>query len=105
MVILLKPIRLTEMDMKTHPEHGGMPRTRDAESGQFTERYPLSVFLNALRSEGGMASTPEVAESVGCSDRLALNRLQELAESGQVTRRKVGNAHLWILTDDTEDTA
>jgi hypothetical protein len=88
------------MDMKTHPEQGGMPRTRDAESGQFTESYPLAVFLDALRSEEGMASTPEVASVVGCSDRLALNRLQDLANKGRVTRRKVGNANLWILADN-----
>lgn len=103
MAIATAPIRSTEMDMKTHPEQGGMPRTRDAESGQFTESYPLAVFLDALRSEGGMASTPEVANVVGCSDRLALNRLQELADSGRVTRRKVGNANLWIVAESMEE--
>ena len=100
MVMLLEPIRLSEM--ATNNETNTMPRERDAESGRYVKSYPPAVFLNALRDEGGMASTPEVADRVGCSGRLALNRLRDLEDNGEVDHRKVGNANLWILTEEAE---
>lgn len=74
-----------------------MPRARDSESGRFTERYPPERFIDALQSEGGMASTSEVANHVGCSERLAFDRLTDLAGDGRVDSRNVGNARLWLI--------
>jgi hypothetical protein len=79
-----------------------MPRERDAESGQYTESYPRDAFLSALRAEGGMAGTNDVADQVGCSYELAYQRLRELAENGQLTRRKVANANLWMLAHEDD---
>ena len=95
--MLLEPIRLSEM--ATDHQTSTMPRERDSESGRFTESYPHAVFLDALRDEDGMASTPEIADRVGCSGRLALNRLRDLADDGEVNQRKVGNANLWLLAE------
>lgn len=74
-----------------------MPRKRDDESGRYTDAYTDADFLDAVRRESGMASTTEVADRVGCTRRTALNRLEGLAEAGQVERRDVGDAALWIL--------
>ena len=79
-----------------------MPRERDSESGQYTESYPLDAFLSALRAEGEMAGTNDVADQVGCSYELAYQRLRELAENDQLTRRKVGNANLWMLAQEDD---
>jgi hypothetical protein len=79
-----------------------MPRERDSESGQYTESYPLDIFLSALRAEGGMAGTNDVADQVGCSYELAYQRLRELTENDQLTRQKVGNANLWMLVQEDE---
>lgn len=98
MVITPEPLRINEM--VTNTDTATMPREQDDDSGRFVESYPLSEFAEALRAEGGMASTSEVAERVGCSSRLALIRLQELADTDRVDRRNVGNAHLWILDGD-----
>ena len=79
-----------------------MPRERDSESGQYTKRYPLDAFLSALRAEGGMAGTNDIADQVGCSYELAYQRLRELTENDQLTRQKVGNANLWMLVQEDE---
>jgi Mn-dependent DtxR family transcriptional regulator len=80
-----------------------MPRKRDDESGQYTERYPLDAFTDALRAEGGQAGTGDISRRVGCSDRLALTRLRELADEGAINHRRVANAHLWILAEDKDE--
>ena len=84
------------------PNLVSMPRERDSESGQYTERYPLDAFLSALRAEGGMAGTNDIADQVGCSYELAYQRLRELTENDQLTRQKVGNANLWMLVQEDE---
>ena len=87
--------------MTTDTEGVSMPPDRDETTGQFVRSYPPEEFIEALRKADGMASTHELAEAVGSSDRLALDRLAELADQGPITRRKVANSNLWLLEEDS----
>ena len=73
-------------------------RSRDEDSGEFTETYPLESFLDSLE-EIGPAGTTDIADSVGCDRRTAYIKLQSLEEEGLVKSQKVGNALLWELKD------
>ena len=79
-----------------------MPRTRDEESGKYVENYPRERFTEAIQEHGGMASTSEVAEYVGCSYDLAYKRLRSFENSGEVESRKVANARLWSVAEESE---
>jgi len=57
------------------------------------------MVLEAIENRDG-ASTSEVADEIGSSRRLALRRLRELEDGGQVTSRKIGNTYLWEVEDD-----
>lgn len=74
-----------------------MPKDRDEESGKYTETYPPEIFIKALESLSGAASTQEVADEVSCAYRTAFAKLSDLEDEGEVTSRKVGNARLWQL--------
>lgn len=86
--------------MELEQEGGRMPRKRNDDSGQYVESYPPEAFLEAINEQDGMASTPEIIDEVGCSNRLALNKLRDLEDDGRVRSRKVGNAYLWMVEDD-----
>lgn len=73
-------------------------KDREEESGKYTTSYPDSDFLDAIREQGGMAGTSEIAQNVGCTRRTAYTRLQSLEEE-QVSNRKVGNSLLWSISD------
>lgn len=67
-----------------------MERERD-ESGQYTEQVTLdsviSVFKNA---DLPVLTASEVADELDCSRPSAYNKLEELAESGEIYKKKVG---------------
>jgi predicted ArsR family transcriptional regulator len=73
-------------------------KSRDEDSGEFTETYPLEDFLHSLE-EIGPAGTTDIADRVGCDRRTAYIKLQSLEEEGVVQSQKIGNALLWQLTD------
>lgn len=75
-----------------------MPRQQDSESGKFTQQFTDEDFLNAL-DELGQATSSDVADAVGCSDKYAYVRLRELENDGHVISRDVGAAKLWELAD------
>ena len=75
-------------------------KDRDEDSGRYTDSYPDSAFVDAIRSVGGMAGTSEVAEEVGCTRRTAYTRLKSLEEDEQVSSRQVGNSLVWSVTDE-----
>lgn len=77
-----------------------MPRDRDEESGEYVETYPEEDFIKALEKLSGAAGTQEVADEVGCAYRTAHQKLTILDEQGDIDSRKVGNALLWLLSDD-----
>ena len=74
-----------------------MNENQDEETGQFESKYSDDEFLNALQELDGMGGTSEVAEMVDCPTRTAFNRLDRLAEEGEIDKRKVGGSVAWIL--------
>jgi DNA-binding MarR family transcriptional regulator len=75
-------------------------KDRDEKSGEYTTTYTTDDFLDAIKEEGGMAGTSDIAERVGCSRRNAHTRLEKLEEQGEVSSRMVGNSLVWTVSDD-----
>ena len=98
MVESTHPLRLSRMESKAD----AMPKTRDEESGQYTQSYPREEFIEAIEDSGGMASTTDVSDHVGCSYDLAYKRLKEFEDDGEIESRKVANARLWMIGDSDE---
>ena len=80
-----------------------MPRTRDDESGKYTQTYPREDFIEAIEDSGGMASTTDVSDHIGCSYDLAYKRLKEFEDDGEIESRKVANARLWMIGESSEE--
>jgi predicted ArsR family transcriptional regulator len=76
-----------------------MGRERDEDSGRYTDTYTDDEFIEAIKGEGGLAGTGEIATTVGCSHRQALNRLKELEEKNIVISKDVGRSLAWQLAD------
>lgn len=76
-----------------------MNEERD-EEGKYSEVYPDSVFLEAVR-EVPVASTQNVAEEVGCSYDLAYRRLGDIFETGRLKREEVGNSFVYYVPEET----
>ena len=89
--------------MATQNGSGDMPYDEHDESGRFKRRYTGEQVIGVLEDSGGAASTSEVADTLGCSRRLALLRLRELEDDGRVSAREVGNTYLWTYTGDPAD--
>lgn len=62
-------------------------------------RYPPGDFVAAIEDASGSAGTRDVADAVGCSYETAYKKLHQLANEGTITRKKVGNANLWVVED------
>jgi hypothetical protein len=76
------------------------PRRRDDNSGKYAETYPPEAFTDAIRENGGMAGTNEVAKAVGCVYDTAYKKLRSLEEEDRVSSKRVANARLWLVADD-----
>ena len=68
----------------------------------YTDAYTNEDILDAIREYDGGAATLEIAETVGCHRDTARRRLNELADAGEVRRRDVGDAALWMLAEGDE---
>ena len=68
---------------------------RDEETGRYTGEYSDEDFLNAIRNEGGMAGTGEIADRVGCAHDTAYKRLKRMEDEDLLSSQKVGNTLLW----------
>jgi predicted ArsR family transcriptional regulator len=77
-----------------------MGRERDEDSGRYTDTYTDEEFIDAIKGEGGLAGTGEIATKVGCSHRQALNRLKELEENDIVVSKDVGRSLAWRLKNN-----
>lgn len=75
-----------------------MPRRRDEESGRYTDDFSDDAFLAVIQKEE-IAGTTEIAESVGCTRRQALNRLKEMESEGLIESKDVGRALVWRVTE------
>lgn len=86
--------------MEAETEAVDMPNDEtDPETGRFVSKYPDEAFLGAL-DELGATGTGEIAREVGCNRETARVRLADLAESGVLDRRRVGNTILWSVSDE-----
>jgi predicted ArsR family transcriptional regulator len=66
-----------------------------SDSGQYTEEITLDETL-AIFSDQEPRTAKEVADELGCVRRTAYNKLSELAERGDLERKKVGGrAVVW----------
>jgi predicted nucleotidyltransferase len=74
---------------------------RDSQSGHFEQTYSDSEFIAAVRKYDP-ASTQEIANEIGIHRRSAQHRLDKLADSGKVSKKKVGNSLVWFLDNDTQ---
>jgi hypothetical protein len=70
---------------------------RDEESGRYVEEYPAEEFFAALDALGGDGTTQEVADDVGAKYDVTYRKLRTLEDEERITRRKVGNANLWMI--------
>lgn len=74
-------------------------RKRTSDNSRFAEVYSEEVFLKALAKalETPSVQPTEVAEHAGCSPRYAKDRLREMAESGLIEGRIIGNVWTYRL--------
>lgn len=70
---------------------------RDDETGRYTDEYAIDDFLEAIKSQEGVAGTGEIAKRVGCAHDTAYKRLQKMEQDGLVSARKIGNTILWAI--------
>jgi hypothetical protein len=77
-----------------------MPRTRDGSSGRYQTTYADEDFIEAIEAIDGAATTTKIIDTLGCSQRLALDRLHGLAADGDVSVEKIGNAYVWDVANE-----
>lgn len=66
------------------------------EDGKYTEQYPEEEFLSAINTVD-VASTQNIADTVGCSYDLAYRRLKDLERVGAVRSKEVRSAYIWFV--------
>ena len=73
-----------------------MERERD-EGGQYVETVTLESVLSVFeQAEAPVVTASEVAEELECSRPSAYNKLNDLAERGELRKKKVGSrAVVW----------
>lgn len=74
--------------------------SRDDDTGKFTEKYDAADFVDVIERLGGSAGTAEVAEELDCPHSTAYHRLDRLREEGRIDSRQIGNAVLWVVTNE-----
>ena len=79
----------------TNPDHD--------DSGRFKSKRDPDDYIDAIREQGGMASTNEVADAVGVKYRTAHHNLSKHRDAGRVTVRDVGGSFLWIADDGDDE--
>lgn len=62
-------------------------------------QYPREEFITAVGDADMPVGTQDVADAVGCSYPLAYERLQELAEAGEIQQQKIGQTHIWSIPE------
>lgn len=79
-------------------ENNGSGREHD-KHGHFKAEYADEEFLEAVAANEP-AATSEVADEVGIARQSADYRLRKLEDSGRVSKKKVGNALVWMVADE-----
>jgi predicted transcriptional regulator len=68
---------------------------QEQDTGQIKQQYSDQDFVDAV-GDHDPASTTEVAESVGCTQRNALERLRKLEDAGRIQSKDVGRSFIWF---------
>jgi Mn-dependent DtxR family transcriptional regulator len=76
-----------------------MPYDEHEKNGKFKRKYTDEMVVDVVQQDEH-TTTSDVADALGCSPRLALERLRTLEEDGRVRALPVGNTYLWSETDD-----
>ena len=76
-------------------------RKRDT-NGQFEPEVSDSAILDAV-STNEPAGTAEVGDAVGLARQNADYRLRKLRDAGRVESKKVGQALVWTVTDNSQE--
>jgi DNA-binding HxlR family transcriptional regulator len=87
--------------MATQSAH--MPE-RSQKTGRYVPGFSDADLLSALDALGGAAGTAELATETEANYDAVYQRLRRLEDKGRVRRRKVANANLWLLADETDST-
>lgn len=82
-----------------------MPRDRDQDSGEFTDKYTDDEFFDVVNESDGPTGTGEIAKLVGCTRRHALNQLLALEDEGLLRSKNVGNTLVWMVVDGADNDA
>ena len=77
---------------------------RSQETGRYVPGFSNEDLLSALGTLDGAAGTSELATETGANYDAVYQRLRRLEDDGRVQRRKVANANLWLLTNETDST-
>lgn len=77
-------------------------RSRDTKSGQFIEEYTRESFLQAIDAEGGLATTSNIADRIGCTHDAAYKRLVAMESESVVIRRLFGQTLVWRISSSIE---
>ncbi|MCH7661229.1 MAG: helix-turn-helix transcriptional regulator [Euryarchaeota archaeon] len=82
-----------------------MNRKRN-ERGRYVEQITLEDVRNVLVNADEPLTATEIGETLDITNRAALNKLDELRESDDVKRKRVGaSAVVWWLTDAEDESA
>lgn len=73
-----------------------MPHDDRDEESKFTAKYPMSAFLDVIKSKD-QPTTGDIANEVGCNRRSALYRLRKLEDEGRVRSEKKGGYNFWKI--------
>ena len=87
----MAPEAITEPVTRNGNEYG---RTRDPTTKRFGEEFSDEDFIDAIDALGE-AGTADVTDALGCSRETARARLHQLADDGQIERRKLAGAWIW----------
>jgi hypothetical protein len=80
--------------------HSNVNDERSGETGRFAPKYERKEFIEAIRAGDTGATTTEIADYVDCPQTTAYDRLTAMYQAGEIRKRDVGAAVLWILTEE-----
>lgn len=72
-------------------------RERDAETGEFVEKFPPADILRIIEDLGGAAATSEIAAEMDANRNSIYKKLQQMEGDGQVTSRLAGGIRVWSV--------
>jgi hypothetical protein len=83
-----------------------MKKARSEQSGRFQKEYPDEKFIKSVNSRT-QATAKDVAADVGCNERIARDRLNEIAarENSPIIKKVIGTTNHYMPTKSVFGTA